>query len=174
MARSKASGRVVHDLGIVDALAELSFLVQETLARRAAEHDLSLIQARLLGVLRDRQPSMQQLARVLSLDKSSVSGLVDRAEKRGLVQRMPSTDDRRAVHVSLTSSGRRTVEQVVAEFGVDIGAATTCLSAAEAKRLSTLATRVVSAARPAAGPMAGGPGTGGSKGTASGFRRNLG
>jgi DNA-binding MarR family transcriptional regulator len=150
MARSRSPGRVDDDLGIVDALAELSFLVQEMLSRRAAAHDLSLIQTRLLGVLRDREPSMQQLARVLNLDKSSVSGLVDRAEKRGLVQRVPSTDDGRAVHVGLTSSGRRTVDQVVAEFGIDVAAATECLSAADARRLSTLATLVVTAARPAA------------------------
>jgi DNA-binding MarR family transcriptional regulator len=148
MTPAKSSVRLDKDLGIVDALAELSFLVQGTLSRRAAAHELSLIQTRLLGVLRDREPSMQQLARVLNLDKSSVSGLVDRAEKRGLVRRVPSIDDGRAVHVGLTSSGRRTVDQVVAEFAIDVAAATECLSAADARLLSTLATLVVTAARP--------------------------
>src|ERR1700685_2531536 len=85
------------DLGIVDALAQLSFLVQGTLARHASAQELSLIQMRLLGVLRDRDATMQELARLLELDKSSVTGLVDRAEGRGFVQRAPSTDDRRAV-----------------------------------------------------------------------------
>ena len=55
---------------------------------------------------RDREPTMQELARLLDSDKSSVTGLVDRAEKRALVQRMPSTDDHRVIRVSLTSSGR--------------------------------------------------------------------
>ena len=40
------------------------------LERRAAEHDLSLIQTRLPGVLRDRTPTMNELARFLGLDKS--------------------------------------------------------------------------------------------------------
>src|SRR5271165_6640032 len=73
--------------------------------RRAAEHDVSIIQARLLGVLRDRKPTINELAELLELDKSSTSGLVDRAERRGLVARIPSTLDRRSVHVALTRAG---------------------------------------------------------------------
>lgn len=141
--RRERDGPGDADLGIVDALAQLSFLVQGTLAKHAATHDLSLIQTRLLGVLRDRVPTMQELARLLELDKSSVTGLVDRAEKRGLVQRTPSSDDRRSVGVHLTSSGRRIVNHVVGAFQADIASATRCLSLAEKKRLSTLATRIV-------------------------------
>jgi DNA-binding MarR family transcriptional regulator len=132
------------DLGIVDALAQLSFLIQGTLAKHAAASDLSMIQTRLLGILRDREPTMQELAKLLDLDKSSVTGLVDRAEKRGLVQRIPSTNDRRAVRVSLTSSGRKTVRRVAKTFEADIMSVTASLSAADRKRLSALATRVVS------------------------------
>jgi DNA-binding MarR family transcriptional regulator len=131
------------DLGIVDALAQLSFVVQGTLSKHAAAKDMSLIQTRLLGVLRDREPTMQELARLLELDKSSVTGLVSRAEKRTLVQRTPSRDDRRAIHVSLTPSGRRTISEVGSAFRSDVASLTDCLSAADRRRLSTLATRVV-------------------------------
>ena len=131
------------DLGIVDALAQLSFLVQARLARHAALHEVSMAQTRLLGILRDRQPTMQELARLLDSDKSSVTGLVDRAEKRGLVQRTPSIDDHRVIRVSLTSSGRRAVNEVAEAFQSDIGSATACLSAADKKRLSILATELV-------------------------------
>src|SRR6185312_17156750 len=89
-------------LSPVDGLAQLSFLIQGLLERRAAEHDLSIVQTRLLGVLRDRRPTMLELAKLLGLDKSSVSGLVDRAERRGLVARIPSAADRRSVLVGLT------------------------------------------------------------------------
>jgi DNA-binding MarR family transcriptional regulator len=132
------------DLGIVDALAQLSFLVQGLLANRAASQDLSMIQTRLLGVLRDREPTMQELARLLSLDKSSVTGLVARAEQRGLVRRAPSHDDRRSVHVKLSASGRRIVTAVAASFEADIASATASLSQTDRTRLSKLATRVVS------------------------------
>src|SRR5580700_43407 len=89
-------------LSPADGLAQLSFLIHGILERRAREHDLSIIQIRLLGVLRDRTPTMNELARYLDLDKSSVTGLVDRAQRRGLVVRVPSATDRRAVLVSLT------------------------------------------------------------------------
>ena len=131
------------DLGIVDALAQLSFLVQARLARHAAIHDVSMVQTRLLGILRDRQPTMQELARLLESDKSSVTGLVDRAEKRGLVQRTPSIDDHRVIRVRLTSSGRRVVTEVARAFRSDIGSATASLSSPDKRRLSILATRLV-------------------------------
>jgi DNA-binding MarR family transcriptional regulator len=99
-------------LGVVDALAQLSFVVQEALGRIAAEHGLSIIQTRLLGVVRDRSPGMNDLARYLELDKSSVTGLVDRAERRGLVRRKASSADRRAVEVSITAAGRKVATRI--------------------------------------------------------------
>jgi DNA-binding MarR family transcriptional regulator len=131
------------DLGLADALTQLTFLVQGTLARHAAEHDLSMAQSRLLGILRDRRPTMNELARMLELDKSSVTGLVDRAERRGLLQRTPSPDDRRSMHVSLTPAGRRLVRDVVADFDAEIAEVTECLSPTQRQQLSVLATKVV-------------------------------
>ena len=93
----------------VDGLAQLAFVVMGLLERRAAEHDLSIPATRLLGVLRDREPTMNELARILGLDKSSVTGLVERAERRGLVERAPSPADRRAVLVRLTAAGQTLV-----------------------------------------------------------------
>jgi MarR family transcriptional regulator, lower aerobic nicotinate degradation pathway regulator len=114
-ARPAAAGT----LDSADGLAQLSFLIHGMLERRAREHDLSLIQTRLLGVLRDRRPTMNELARLLDLDKSSVTGLIDRAERRGLVERVPSTADRRAVLVRLTGRGRSFAAEAGARFGAD-------------------------------------------------------
>ena len=71
-------------------------------------------------MLRDRKPTMNDLARLLGLDKSSVTGLVDRAERRGLVMRVPSITDRRVVLVSLTDDGRALVSQAAACFEADV------------------------------------------------------
>jgi DNA-binding MarR family transcriptional regulator len=86
---------------------------------------------------------MQELSRLLKLDKSSVTGLIDRAEKRGLVRRTPSIDDRRAIRVQMTLSGRQIVNDVVDAFQTDISSATECLSSVDKKRLSSLATKMV-------------------------------
>ena len=125
-------------LSPVDGLAQLSFLVLGALERRAAEHDVSLVQTRLLGVLRDRRPTMQELAKLLGLDKSSVSGLVDRAERRGLVARVPSAADRRSVLVSLTDQGRQLATSVGAGFEADVLSLLAVLPAAERAKLSGL------------------------------------
>ena len=130
-------------LSTVDALAQLSFLVHGLLERRAAEHDLSIIQTRLLGVLRDRKPTMNELAKLLELDKSSVTGLVDRAERRGLVVRVPSTADRRVVLVSLTVRGRSLVSQASAGFEADVAGLLGCLSPSERSTLSGLVSRLL-------------------------------
>ncbi|WP_416956981.1 MarR family winged helix-turn-helix transcriptional regulator [Streptomyces sp. Agncl-13] len=134
-----------EDLGLVDALAQLSFLVQNALAELAGEHDLSITQTRLLGILRDREPTMNELGRHLGLDKSSITGLVDRAQRRGLVTRTPSTVDRRSFQVSITDAGRDVVAQVGARFAERIKDCAAPLTEADRKRLSRLATRLVTA-----------------------------
>ena len=97
---------------VVDPLVQLSFAVLDILGRAAATHDLSVTQLRLLGILRDREPTMAEIAAFLRLDRSSVSGLIDRAEKRGIVARRNSTKDARVTTVSLTTAGRTLADNV--------------------------------------------------------------
>jgi DNA-binding MarR family transcriptional regulator len=130
-------------LSPADGLAQLSFLIQGLLEHRAREHDLSVISTRLLGILRDRRPTMNELARFLDLDKSSVTGLVDRAERRGLVERVPSAADRRAVLVSLTDLGRSQVSAAAARFEADVAAVLEHLAPADRGQLSGLISRLL-------------------------------
>jgi MarR family transcriptional regulator, lower aerobic nicotinate degradation pathway regulator len=133
------------DLGLVDALAQLTFAVQAALGRIAAAHDLSIAAIRLLGILRDRRPAINDLARLLQLDKSSATGLVDRAEERGLVRRTPSTLDRRSVQVTITAAGQELIDQGTAAFEAEIAALTAGLSLSQRSRLSATASRIVAA-----------------------------
>jgi MarR family transcriptional regulator, lower aerobic nicotinate degradation pathway regulator len=142
-ASSPATSAAPEALSPADGLAQLSFLVQGILERRARELDLSIIQIRLLGVLRDRTPTMNELARLLGLDKSSVTGLVDRAERRGLVARAPSATDRRAVLVSLADRGRLLVSDGAARFGADVCLLLEHLPAADRDALSGLISRLL-------------------------------
>jgi DNA-binding MarR family transcriptional regulator len=129
---------------LTDALVELSFLIQATLARLANEYQVSLTQVRLLGILRDREPGIVELADVLDLDKSSVSGLVDRAQQRGLVERASSkTTDGRAIRVILTARGRRMASQFAERVSRKIAELVTDFSPAQRERLAAQATRIV-------------------------------
>jgi MarR family transcriptional regulator, lower aerobic nicotinate degradation pathway regulator len=135
--------RPPEKLSSVDGLAQLSFLVYGTLERLAAEHDVSIVQTRLLGVLRDRKPTMHELARLLGLDKSSATGLVDRAERRGLVARVPSTTDRRAVLVNLTDDGRSLVSAVSTRFEAEVSTLLDRLPARDRQALSRIVSRLL-------------------------------
>ena len=105
-----------HDDSLIDALARTSFVTMAVLSKIGAEHDLSLTQLRMLGILRDRRLKMSELADYLGLDKSTVSGLVDRAERRGLLQRTPNLADRRAVDVQLSPDGMEFADRGTAHF----------------------------------------------------------
>jgi DNA-binding MarR family transcriptional regulator len=123
---------------LLDNLVLTSFTVIALLSRTAAEHELSLTQLRMMAILRDRTPTMADLADFLGLERSSVSGLIDRAARRGLVQRTASRSDGRAVQVSLTPDGHRLAGQVTGEVAGLIAPMTSTLSGAEQKRLAQL------------------------------------
>jgi len=53
-----------------------------------------------------------ELAEFLQLRHHSVVGLVDRAQKMGWLKRRPNPQDRRQVHVSLTTAGARKLRQL--------------------------------------------------------------
>ena len=131
------------DLGLVDALAQLTFAVQGAFGRIAAEYDVSVPAARLLGIVRDRQPTIGELARYLQLDKSSVTGLVDRAAERGLVVRAASPADRRSVRVAITAAGRKLIDQGAKALEAEIAVLVADLTPAQRTRLSQIASRVV-------------------------------
>jgi DNA-binding MarR family transcriptional regulator len=115
------------------------------LADRSAADGSSIVgpATRLLGVLHDREPTVQQLARLLELDKSSVTGLVDRAERRGLVARTPSSADKRAVLVSLTGDGRALVSAAAEGFTADVTALLDHLPAGDREAFSLLVSRML-------------------------------
>jgi len=132
-------------LSPVDGLAQLSFVIQSLLEREAVAHDLTMAQVRLLGVLRDRTPTMHELAQLLGLDKSSTTGLVDRAARRGLVQRAPLTTDRRSAQVSLTLEGRALVSAAAARFSAEVTDLLGLLPPGDRESLSTLISRLLAA-----------------------------
>ncbi|WP_040743161.1 MarR family winged helix-turn-helix transcriptional regulator [Nocardia tenerifensis] len=113
---------------LVDGLIQLSFIVQAVLGRLAGQQGLSVTQLRMLAVLDDREIGMQQLAGILELEKSSVTGLVDRAERRGLVRRIAVPGNRRAVHVTVTAAGRAVVHLVRDAVRAEIGDLASTLS----------------------------------------------
>jgi MarR family transcriptional regulator, lower aerobic nicotinate degradation pathway regulator len=128
---------------LVSVLVRLSFAVQGILGRVGADYHVSIAQARLVGILRDREPAMAALARFLMLDKSSITGLVDRAERQGLVRRAASPEDGRSVRVLLTAHGRQVAATFAREVDRQVTALAEDLTDTERGLLSELAGRIV-------------------------------
>lgn len=72
------------------------------------ERQLTVSQLRLTHLIRDRgTPSLGELAEELGITGATMSGLIDRLSRRGLVERIADMTDRRVVRVRLTDEGNR-------------------------------------------------------------------
>jgi DNA-binding MarR family transcriptional regulator len=90
---------------LVDNLLVVTHRVHQVVALVADRYDLTPQQVELLRVL-DEPMSMRAYADDLACDPSNVTGLVDRAELLGLVERVPDPLDRRVRMLNLTAKGR--------------------------------------------------------------------
>lgn len=61
-------------------------------------------------IYREGRLSMGELSRLMYLHISTVSGVVDRLEQKGYVERSREQTDRRVVKISLTKAGKRVVQ----------------------------------------------------------------
>ncbi len=86
---------------------------------------------------------MSELADYLGLDKSTISGLVDRAEKRGLLQRAPNPADGRATDVFLTAEGLQLADLAEGKIARSLSPMTGTLTRAETLRLTALLEHVL-------------------------------
>jgi len=90
---------------LVGLLFQLTGHLRQRFVDRSADLDLSFAQAMALRELDEPLP-MRELAQRLCCDASNVTGIVDRLEERGLVERRVVPADRRVKHLVLTEAGR--------------------------------------------------------------------
>ncbi|EST36364.1 hypothetical protein N566_16395 [Streptomycetaceae bacterium MP113-05] len=85
--------------------------------RAAADQALTGAQARLLALLAREPAPMRRIAEQLKCEPSNVTGIVDRLESRGLVERRPDPVDRRVKLAAATERGRVTAESLRGALG---------------------------------------------------------
>jgi DNA-binding MarR family transcriptional regulator len=112
MSSADGSTEQVGEFRLVDDVATLLLAlaqrVQQHATARAAELGLTLSQAKVLMELRPGESvSMRALAVRLACDASNLTGLVDRLEERGALERRGSPNDRRIKSLVLTEDGVR-------------------------------------------------------------------
>ena len=96
-------------------ITEIYWMSYKLLERRFYHLGVSASQARVLAVLHFSggpiKPSL--VATLLFQETQSITGILHRIESRGWVRRLPDPNDRRAVGLELTDSGREITDEIV-------------------------------------------------------------
>lgn len=139
--------------GLPGGLLQLSYLVQGVYAQACERHNLTPAQAKLLCIVMEHPRGMADLADLLGVEKAALTGLVDRVERRGLARRAAVPGDRRALQVTLTTTGQQAAAAFSREVTGQLSGLTAELPDTERKRLQHSIARIIGAhnVRPAIG-----------------------
>jgi DNA-binding MarR family transcriptional regulator len=103
-------GVVIRVMSLYRAFVRQAAEALEPLGLELFEYDV------LSALRRQGKPyvlSATRLARATGLSSGAMTNRVDRLEERGFVRRRRDRNDRRGVSVSLTASGRRTIDKAI-------------------------------------------------------------
>jgi DNA-binding MarR family transcriptional regulator len=101
--------RIIADFGA--AMGELRCIGSERLVKAG----VSMTQLHMLSMLvRHGDTTMSRLAAAIDASLSNVTGLVDRMEQRGYVERFRVPDDRRVIMIRVTPQGRAMLDEIEA------------------------------------------------------------
>jgi DNA-binding MarR family transcriptional regulator len=107
------------------------------------EYGLTFPQAHALRLLDPERPlPMNEIADRLVCDASNVTGIADRLESRGLIERRPGSGDRRVKMLALTAAGAEARERVI-EAMTEPPAEIAALSPADQRALRDVLRRAV-------------------------------
>lgn len=134
---------VSQRLDVTAGLIRSAALVQDVCAMASVERGLTPHQAQLLCVVGDQPSSMMRLGSLLRVGKSAMTGLVDRAERAGLVVRVPDPNDGRSRLIALTPQGRRANESFRRAVGERIDEVIGSLTSQERDSLAAVLSKVV-------------------------------
>ena len=109
MSLDETKAAILSDLRA--SFGELKCVGSERLVRLG----ISMTQLHVMHLLeRHGEIAMSRLAEMLDVSDSAATGLIDRIEERGFVERIRVPEDRRIVLVRITPVGRQTLEDVEA------------------------------------------------------------
>jgi len=99
--------------------------------------DISYQQLNVLYLVRTSGSSMAEMARMLGVAPTVITGLVDRLEARGLIRREAHPSDRRRIHLVLTERGNEISIQVEDAIASSIEGQLQRFSSTEREQLRT-------------------------------------
>ena len=88
--------------------------VFQRMTERLSEYDITPGQYGILNCLwSHKSVNPKEIAKILCLETSTISGVMDRMQKKGIIDRQVSKEDRRCVQVMLTDVGKELEEPVL-------------------------------------------------------------
>lgn len=77
------------------------------LSQKVSELNLTSVQAMILGFLNiEDQITSSELGKRAELDSATLTGILDRLESAGFIERRGNPDDRRSIYIHLTKKGK--------------------------------------------------------------------
>ncbi len=117
---------------LVNGIVSTADLFLRESARLFRPHGLTAAQFNVMNILADPElskgVSQRELADLLVVDRSNVTGLIDRMEAAGWVRRADDPADRRVYRVNLTGLGRKLWEKVAPGYALVVRQVTCRLS----------------------------------------------
>jgi DNA-binding MarR family transcriptional regulator len=130
---------------LADGLVQFAHLIDHLFADASRANGLTPQQAQLLCELIPRPLGMTELTGLLNVERSTMTGLVDRVERRALVKRAPDPSDRRAIQIALTAKGRRLAMKSYEAVTAKVDALTGGLAPSSATRLMKIVADLLAA-----------------------------
>lgn len=97
-------------ISVIRVLKQVMDTVKQNMGHQFKEMHLTGPQGMMMGILaRYGEMKISELSGKLGLSNSTVSGMIDRLEKQGLIERTRSKEDRRVVYVSVTPEFKRSI-----------------------------------------------------------------
>jgi MarR family 2-MHQ and catechol resistance regulon transcriptional repressor len=151
--RHAGSAAEVRALNVFIKLLRATNTLRARLVPRLAAHDLTETQFGVLEALYHLGPLCQRdIGGKLLTSGGNVTLVVDNLERRGLVERVRGTEDRRFVTVHLTAAGRRLIAKAFPAHARRVSEALSALSVAEQEELGRLCRKLGTAVASASGP----------------------
>lgn len=100
-------------IDVLKTLKSIINMIHKSMEDEFRELNITGPQGMIIGILmRHRKMKISELSEKMGLSNSTVSGIVDRLEKQGMVKRVRSSDDRRVVYVNIDEEFRKKSKEV--------------------------------------------------------------
>ncbi|MGS2778628.1 MarR family winged helix-turn-helix transcriptional regulator [Robertmurraya sp. GLU-23] len=101
------------DLKLIRVWLKSSKAITENILKVIESHNLNRENFMTLELLYSKGPHpVQKISETLSIPSGSITYVVDKLEKKGLVERQPNPNDRRASNVVITEKGRALFDEI--------------------------------------------------------------